>query len=91
VNTVDREHGPDLLNDIAGLGDWLGHRGLAGDGTVSTADLRHTRELREALRGLLLANNGGTEPPSARAVLEAAATRAGLAVRLPESERRSCR
>jgi len=83
VNTVDREHGPDLLDDARGLREWLDHRGLAAEG-VSARDLRHARELREALRGLLLANNGAAEPPpGARAVLEAAAARARLTVRLP--------
>jgi predicted RNA-binding Zn ribbon-like protein len=82
VNTVDREHGPDLLDDAGGFNEWLALRGLAGD--VSAADLRHARELREALRGLLLANNGWEEPAGARAVLERAAGRAGLTVRLPE-------
>ena len=86
VNSVDREHGPDLLDDAAGLGEWLAHRQLGGGGTISTADLRHAREVREALRGLLLANNGGPEPAGARAVLEAAAGRAGLAVRLPAGQ-----
>jgi predicted RNA-binding Zn ribbon-like protein len=82
VNTVDREHGPDLLDETAGLAEWLAHRGLQ-DGAVSPADLEHARELREALRGLLLANNGAAEPPDARVVLEAAAQRARLAARLP--------
>jgi predicted RNA-binding Zn ribbon-like protein len=82
VNTVDREHGPDLLDDVDGLADWLARRGLAANG-VSTRDLRHAREVREALRGLLLANNGGLEPEGARAALEATAARAGLVVRLP--------
>jgi predicted RNA-binding Zn ribbon-like protein len=82
VNTVDREHGPDLLDDAGGFAEWLGHRGLA-DGAVSATDLRHARELREALRGLLLANNGAPEPPGARVVLEAAAQRGRLAARLP--------
>jgi predicted RNA-binding Zn ribbon-like protein len=82
VNTVDREHGPDLLEEPAGLAEWLAHRGLA-DGAVSAADVAHARELREALRGLLLANNGEAEPPDARVVLEAAAQRARLAARLP--------
>src|SRR4051794_16824477 len=49
---------------------------------VSVEDLVNVRDLREALRGLLLANNGGPEPPGARPVLELAAERAGLAVRL---------
>jgi predicted RNA-binding Zn ribbon-like protein len=82
VNTVDREHGPDLLDDATGLAEWLAHRGLQ-DGAVAEDDLRHARELREALRGLLLANNGAPEPPEARVVLEAAAQRARLAARLP--------
>jgi predicted RNA-binding Zn ribbon-like protein len=82
VNTVDREHGPDLLDDTAGLADWLALRDLDGR-RVTPTDLDHARELREALRGLLLANNGEPEPPDARVVLEAAARRAHLAVRLP--------
>jgi predicted RNA-binding Zn ribbon-like protein len=82
VNTVDREHGPDLLDDAAGFAEWLAHRGLQA-AAVTDDDLRNARELREALRGLLLANNGETEPPDARVVLEAAARRARLAARLP--------
>ena len=82
VNTVDREHGPDLLADAGGLREWLALRGLGAE-RVTAADLRRARELREALRGLLLANNGRQEPTGARAVLEAAAARAGLTVRLP--------
>lgn len=81
VNTVDREHGPDLLDDEAGLREWLALRELAVE-HVSAADLVNVRDLREALRGLLLANNGGPEPPGARPVLELAAERARLAVRL---------
>src|SRR5215208_2253448 len=66
VNTVDREHGPDLLADLAGLRDWLA-----------------ARELREALRALMHANNGAPEEPGARGVLEAAAARAELRATLP--------
>jgi predicted RNA-binding Zn ribbon-like protein len=61
VNTVDREHGPDLLDDEAGLREWLALRELAVE-HVAAADLANVRDLREALRGLLLANNGGPEP-----------------------------
>jgi predicted RNA-binding Zn ribbon-like protein len=82
VNTVDREHGPDLLDEPAGLAEWLALRDL-GAGRVTQDELDHARALREALRGLLLANNGGPEPADARVVLEAAAQRARLAVRLP--------
>jgi predicted RNA-binding Zn ribbon-like protein len=81
VNTVDREHGPDLLDDAAGLGEWLALRHMAIEG-LSVDDLAGVRDLREALRGLLLANNGGPEPPGARPVLELVAERARLTVRL---------
>jgi predicted RNA-binding Zn ribbon-like protein len=83
VNTVDREHGPDLLDDPQGFLDWLGRRGLGGDPHVSTADLGRARELREALRALLLANHGTEPPAAAKPILEGAAERAGLRVRLP--------
>jgi len=86
VNTVDREHGPDLLADVAGLTEWLAARGLLEPGAgnaLSTADLEAAREVREALRALMHANNGAPEEPGARAVLEAAAARAELRPTFP--------
>jgi predicted RNA-binding Zn ribbon-like protein len=87
VNTVDREHGPDLLDDAAGFLEWLSLRDLGGAPSapppISTADLDRARELREALRVLLLANHGNPVPEGVRGVLEQAADRAGLRVRLP--------
>src|SRR5215212_4660281 len=87
VNTVDREHGPDLLADLAGLRDWLAARGLLEPGGgwagVVSNDLDAARELREALRALMHANNGAPEEPGARGVLEAAAARAELRATLP--------
>jgi predicted RNA-binding Zn ribbon-like protein len=87
VNTVDREHGPDLFDDAEGLLEWLALRDLLepvkGRAPVSGADLEHARELREALRDLLLANHGTPAPASARHVLEVTARRTGLTVRLP--------
>jgi predicted RNA-binding Zn ribbon-like protein len=86
VNTVDREHGPDLLDDAGGLLEWLALRELGvwpdDRAAVSGAELERARELREALRALLLANHGTPAPPAARLALEAAASRARLAVRL---------
>ncbi|HEX2086694.1 MAG TPA: ABATE domain-containing protein, partial [Solirubrobacteraceae bacterium] len=73
VNTVDREHGPDLLDDEAGLAEWLARRDLAAD-AVRPADLRRAREVREALREVLWANTHGRDPaPGAPAALDAAA------------------
>src|SRR5918995_3660681 len=84
VNTVDREHGPDLFDDVAGLGEWLQARGLLEPGAApDAADLDAARELREALRSLMHANNGAPEEPGARAALEAAAARAELRPSFP--------
>jgi len=77
VNTLDREHHNDLLDGPEGLAAWLEHRGFAADG-LGPADVAHAVEVREALRALLLANNGGPAAPSAHAVLDGAARRAGL-------------
>src|SRR3954462_11776440 len=79
VNTVDRENAVELLDEPEGLQAWLAHRGLPGaEGPVSVAELRRAVALREALRMLLLANNGGADDPVARAQLDAAAVRARL-------------
>jgi predicted RNA-binding Zn ribbon-like protein len=81
VNTVDREHGPDLLDDGAGFTEWLERNLLPADGVA--ADLAAVREVREALRSLLLANNGEPHDAQARAVLEQAARRARLEPTFP--------
>jgi predicted RNA-binding Zn ribbon-like protein len=84
VNTVDREHGPDLFDEVGGLRDWLAARGLLEpDAAVGEEELTRARELREALRALLLANNGEPDDPSARVVLEVAAARAQLRAGFP--------
>ena len=81
VNTVDREHGPDLLDDGAGFAEWLERNLLPADGAAAV--VAAAREVREALRGLMHANNGAPEEPGARGVLEAAAARAELRATLP--------
>jgi predicted RNA-binding Zn ribbon-like protein len=71
VNTVDREHGPDLLDDAAGLEEWLDRQLMPAP--VTPAELDRAREVREALRALLLANHGGEPDPAAVATLDRAA------------------
>jgi predicted RNA-binding Zn ribbon-like protein len=87
VNTVDREHGPDLLDDPDDLTAWLTKRGLSppppprGPGLhvrVTPDGLRDAREVREALRDVLLANGSGEPASEAFAILDAAAARARL-------------
>ncbi len=65
INSVD------LHNEVDWLPDWLGERRLAAEGARAT-------ELREALRALVLANNGIAPDPSAREVVNGAAARLSL-------------
>ena len=81
VNTVDREHGPDLLDDDDGFTEWLERNLLPVEGVADGLDA--AREVREALRSLLLANNGEPHDAQARAVLDEAARRARLEPTFP--------
>jgi predicted RNA-binding Zn ribbon-like protein len=72
VNSVDREH------DVEWLPEWLAEHGIAGEAERAC-------ELREALRALLLANNGGRREVGSSGVLDRAAER--LRVRLAEDGR----
>jgi predicted RNA-binding Zn ribbon-like protein len=85
VNTVDHEHGREMLSSPERLRDVLElERGVR----TSTADLRRALEVREALRSLALANNGGAADPRAAAVLEDAAVRGRLVIRFDAGEAR---
>ena len=80
VNTRRVRRGTDLLSDTAGMAEWFAHEGLAPDALRATrADLAHAIELREALRAVLAAHNGGgSVPAQASRTLDAAAHRARL-------------
>ncbi len=81
VNTLDREAGADELADADGLACWLRARGL-WSAPPTESDAAAARELREALRDLMRANNGcEADPAAAVAVLDAASRREGLQVR----------
>jgi predicted RNA-binding Zn ribbon-like protein len=85
VNTVDHEHGREMLSSPERLRDVLElERGVR----TGTADLRRALEVREALRSLALANNGGAADPRAAAVLEDAAVRCRLVIRFDAGEAR---
>ena len=82
LNTVDLEHGGDELAKPEGVRAWLADHGLlARGGRVTPAGAERVRRLREALRALLLANNG--QPLDRRAVreLNELSDRAPLALR----------
>ena len=83
VNTLDTEAGTDALSSPAGLAAWLTERRLlqASSGpSLSEADRAGAIRLREALRALMLENNGGEAVEDAHAELERAARRGDLCV-----------
>jgi|SRR5579872_4257536 len=85
VNTLHRHPGAgdeESLPDAGAVRQWLTDHGVAVVGRVESADLEHAVELREALRTLLLANNGldvATAP--AWRVVDEAARRARIELR----------
>jgi len=82
VNTLDIDDADEGLGEPDDLRAWLAEHGLlAADQPVSPADLRQAIEVREALRLLLLANNGAPLDRDAVDRLNAAAKSAELAVR----------
>jgi predicted RNA-binding Zn ribbon-like protein len=81
VNTLDKEDLSDEIGEPAALRDWLAERGLIDErAELTAADVRQAHEVREALRKLLLANNGDPRDPAAIELLNAAAKRAELQV-----------
>ena len=76
VNTVDREHGPDLLDEPDGFAAWLARRGLEHD--LDRAALARARDVREALRTVLWTHVHDGDATDAFAILDAAARRARL-------------
>ncbi len=85
VNTLHKDlYGDEEgLSSPAALASWLAARGLLGPSVrASAADLRQAKELREALRTLLLANTGvEVDGASAHGVLDRAARRARVELR----------
>ena len=80
TNTVDHEHGREMLSSPDRLVHVLRELGFAVAG-ADAADLRRAHAVRAALRSLALANNGGPVEPEATATLERAAADGRLAVR----------
>jgi predicted RNA-binding Zn ribbon-like protein len=82
VNTLDVDEGTDALATVDGLRAWLAdERLLNRAGTpVTAADRLNAVRLREALRALMLANNGEADADRAGRELERAARRGDLRV-----------
>lgn len=82
VNTREAERGWEELKDTASLRWWLVGRGLlTADEPVEAADVGRAREVREALRALLAANNGTEMDAGTVRALDVAARRAGFTIR----------
>ena len=85
VNTLDLEDKTDDIAEADALRDWLAERRLIDSGAeLSRADVRQAQEVREALRKLLLANNGDPLDSGAVETLNAASRRAELEVRFKD-------
>ena len=88
VNTLDVEQSADDLRSPEKLREWLAGRGLlteAAGEAVTPADLARAVEVREALRRLLVANNGGARSQADVEVLDRVALAAGLRPRFARS------
>ena len=87
VNTLDLEGGTDALATPEGLAAWLADKRLAMAGAEppSEVDREQAIRLREALRTLMLANNGGAPDDRAGRELEQAAQRGDLRVHFAPS------
>jgi predicted RNA-binding Zn ribbon-like protein len=64
VNTWDGDHGSDLLLEPETARGWLTEAGL-WQGSLQPADLYLARSVREGIRALLWAHNGGPDPAPA--------------------------
>jgi predicted RNA-binding Zn ribbon-like protein len=80
VNTLDLEADADELGTAEGLASWLAERGMLDPRTddPSDAERQQAISLREALRELMLANNGAARGGEAGRELEQAARRGDL-------------
>ena len=80
VNTVDFENGIEELTDPAALEHALEDIGVLAGVELGPSDLERALRVREALRALLLANNGIEVERSTLATLEESARRGRLTV-----------
>lgn len=80
----------DRLGTAANAQAWLCEKGLVSAKTrITTRDAARLRELREALRALLVANQGSAPPPAAVAVIRQAARTTTLRIDCDDSGRPS--
>jgi predicted RNA-binding Zn ribbon-like protein len=84
VNTVDFENGIEELTDPTALEQTLEEIGVPAGVRLEPADLQRALRVREALRALLLGNNGVVVERSTLETLEQTARRGRLTVQFDE-------
>jgi predicted RNA-binding Zn ribbon-like protein len=78
----EHEHGAELLVDPPALAAWLSARGLLPEGSaVSRKEFKRALAIRDGLRALLIANNGGVADEGAVRALGEATGRASFGLR----------
>jgi predicted RNA-binding Zn ribbon-like protein len=82
VNTLDIEKGEDSIAAPAALADWLIDHGFDAGTAVTDTDVARFADIREGLRSLLDAHNGGAASPQAVTRMNAALAGAGLTLRI---------
>jgi predicted RNA-binding Zn ribbon-like protein len=87
VNTLEVDRERDAVATPEALAAWLDGRGLLHGGGIGDADHVLAVEFREALRRLLLANNGAPTDPADRALLDRVAVEGDLRPRFPAGDR----
>jgi predicted RNA-binding Zn ribbon-like protein len=90
INTWNHDFPPhrDRLGTPRKASTWLRQKGLIAAGShTSAADAVRLRELREAIRSLVVANLGGPPDPTAVEILRAASRTAGVIVTTDEDGR----
>lgn len=87
VNTLDTDEGTDALSTPQSMAGWLASRGLLSPvtGALADSDRVEAVQLREALRQLMLANNGEKADGDGGRELERAARRGDLGVHFAPS------
>jgi predicted RNA-binding Zn ribbon-like protein len=84
---LEFEHGAELFADPGALRAWLDRRGLIEpDARVGEREVERALAVREGLRALLIANNGGALDDAAVAALDDVAGSAPLTVALADGE-----
>ena len=80
VNTRELDPDREDLGSPEALGTWLGDHGMPVTGSLGEADVRRAQSFREAIRALLLANNGEPVSPESLEELRTAASSAPIQI-----------